>query len=80
MSVILKEPNAEEPDCLLAVYPQGTSCRTCNIPGEVLATFGRFPWKGKPNVLSAGHVEWPIIERVTAATKKPPTDQRVWDL
>ena len=65
----------EEPDCLLAVYPQGTSCRTCNIPGDLLATFEMLPWKGKPNVLSAGHVEWPIIERVTAATKKPPTDQ-----
>jgi SagB-type dehydrogenase family enzyme len=66
---------AEEPDCLLAVYPQATSCGTCNMPSDVLATFGMLPWKGKPNVLSAGHVEWPIIERVKAATKKPTTDQ-----
>jgi len=66
---------AEEPDCVLAVYPQGKSWRAHTLPRGVLETFGMLPWKGKPNVLSAGHVEWPIIERVTAATQKPPTDQ-----
>lgn len=65
---------AEEPDAVLAVYPQGTSCRTRTLPGDVLATFATLPWQGKPNALSRGHVEWPIIDRVTAATRKPPTD------
>ena len=71
---------AEEPDCVLAVYPQGTSVRTHTLPSDVLETFATLPWQGKPNVLSRGHVEWPMIERVTAATKKPATDHVVWDL
>lgn len=65
---------ADEPDCVLAVYPQGESCRTLTMPSNVLATFATLPWMGKPNALSRGHVEWPIIDRVTAATKKPSTD------
>jgi nitroreductase len=65
---------AEEPDCVLAVYPQGESCPTLTMPSNVLATFATLPWMGKPNALSRGHVEWPIIDRVTAATHKPSTD------
>ncbi len=64
----------EEPDCVLAVYPQGVACRTLTLPSDVLATFATMPWQGKPNALSRNHVEWPIIDGVTAATKKPPTD------
>jgi len=64
---------AEEPDCVLAVHPQGKSvgCRT--LPSGVLETFGTLSWHGKPNLLSRSHVEWPMIEHVTAATRKPPT-------
>ncbi len=40
-----------------------------------LETFVTLPWLGKPNGLSQRHVEWPMIDQVTAATKKPPTDQ-----
>ena len=65
----------EEPDCVLAVYPQGTFCRTCTLPSAVIEAFGMLPWKGKPNVLSADHLEWPLIQRVKAATQKPATDQ-----
>ena len=66
---------AEQPDCVLAVYPQGGVVQDGTLPSEVLETFVKLPWVGKPNVLSQGHVEWPMIERVTAATKKPLTDQ-----
>ena len=66
---------AEEPDCLLAVYPQGSVVRDGTLPSEVAETFLRLPWLGKPNGLSQRHVEWPMIDQVTAATKKPPTDQ-----
>ena len=66
---------AEEPDCLLAVYPQGSVVRDGTLPSEVAETFVRLPWLGKPNGLSQRHVEWPMIDQVTAATKKPPTDQ-----
>ena len=66
---------AEEPECVLAVYPQGAIVRHQTLPSEVVETFATLLWQGKPNVLSAGHVEWPMIDQVTAATKKPPTDQ-----
>ena len=69
-----QEAEAEEPDCVLAVYPQGISSRTHTLPSDVLATFVNLRWQGKPNGLSRGHVEWPVIDRVTAATQKPPTD------
>lgn len=65
----------EAPDCVLAIYPQGEACRTLTLPGDVVARFATLPWRGRPNVLSRGHVEWPIIERVNAAVHKPPTDQ-----
>ena len=66
---------AEEPDCVLAVCPQGTSLRSRSLPIDVLATFSKLPWLGKPNRLSRGHVEWPMIESVRVATKKPPTEE-----
>lgn len=67
---------AEQPDCVIAVYPQGGVVRDSTLPSEILETFTTLPWVGRPNVLSPGHVEWPTIERVTAATQKPPTHQR----
>jgi hypothetical protein len=65
---------AEEPDCVLAVYPQGESSQTRTLPSDVLATFATLFWQGKPNVLSPSHVDWPIIDRVASATQKPSTD------
>jgi nitroreductase len=70
-----QEAEAEQPDCVLAVYPQGGVVRNGTLPSEVLETFATLPWLGKPNLLSPGHVEWPMINQVTAATKKPATDQ-----
>ena len=64
---------AEEPDCVLAVYPQGASVPPLSLPSDVLQTFVTLPWQGKPNLLSRGHVEWPMIERVTVAAQKPAT-------
>jgi SagB-type dehydrogenase family enzyme len=65
----------EEPECLLAIHPQGILCQTFTLPSKALTTFATLPWKGQPNVLSTGHVAWPIIDRVVTAAKKPPTDQ-----
>jgi len=65
----------ETPDCVLAIYPQGEACRTLTLPGDMVARFASVPWQGRPNVLSPSHVEWPIIDRVSAAACKPPTNQ-----
>ncbi|MEO5657159.1 MAG: SagB/ThcOx family dehydrogenase [Nitrospiria bacterium] len=66
---------AEVPDGILAIVPQGETCRTLTLPGHVTRTFADLPWQGRPNVLSRGHVEWPIIDRVTEAARKPSTEQ-----
>jgi len=64
---------AEHPDCLLAVYPQGQSGASLALPKAALTVFGDLLWQGRPNRLSAGHVDWPIIDRAARATEKPPT-------
>lgn len=64
----------EAPDCVLAIYPQVATCEPHTLPRDVVATFANLPWQGRPNVLSPGHVQWPIIDCVTVAARKPPTD------
>lgn len=66
---------AEHPDCLLAIHPQDQTCATLKLPADVVAGFAGLVWHGKPNQLSPGHLEWPIIDEVAAATLKPPTNQ-----
>jgi hypothetical protein len=64
---------AEHPDCLLAVYPQSERCASHSLPAQALAVFSELAWQGRPNLLSPGHAEWPIVDAVAAATDKPPT-------
>ena len=65
----------EQPECLLAVYPQGKQCVVQALPEDVIETFRTFPWQGRPNSLSPAHVHWPIIEQIAASTQKPATRQ-----
>ena len=64
---------AEHPDCMLAIYPQGQTCETHALPADALAAFSTLAWEGRPNRLSPAHADWPIIDDVAAATVKPPT-------
>jgi SagB-type dehydrogenase family enzyme len=66
---------AEHPDCLLAVYPQGYSLPQLSLPQEALDDIANLGWQGQPNRLSSGHRPWPAIDDVTAATVKPPTSR-----
>ena len=59
----------EQPECLALVAP-ATSWRTGD-PGILVEAARGVVWHGRANVLSSGHNEWPIIERVTEATKYP---------
>jgi SagB-type dehydrogenase family enzyme len=65
---------AEHPDCLLAVYPRRERCASYSLPAQPLKAFSELPWQGQPNLLSSGHVEWPAIDGVAAATIKLPTE------
>ena len=61
----------EEAECLIAIAPQ-----TCAIdwtaPGpEFFSACEGWRWMGAPNELSPDHHEWPILEAVAEATRKP---------
>jgi SagB-type dehydrogenase family enzyme len=65
---------AEEPDCLLAVYPQNAPpVSRCSLNPDALAAFRTLSWNGTPNHLSRTHVEWPAIDKVALASRKSPT-------
>jgi nitroreductase len=64
---------AEHPDCLLAVYPQGQCCPNLGLAEQPLADLAKVPWHGQPNQLSPGTVRWSIIDEVANATEKPTT-------
>jgi SagB-type dehydrogenase family enzyme len=66
-------PEAEHPDCLLAVYPQGQVCARLSLPERALSGSASLPWQGEPNRLSPAHVHWSMIDEVAAATEKPQT-------
>ncbi len=66
-----KDGEPEEPDCLLAVYPQGQICKSQDLPRDIAASFRDLPWQGNPNQLSPEHVDWAVIRYVTEATRRP---------
>ncbi|MGO9554974.1 MAG: SagB/ThcOx family dehydrogenase, partial [Syntrophobacteraceae bacterium] len=62
---------AEEPDCLLAVYSQNAPLVSpCPLNPDALAAFRTLSWNGNPNRLSMTHVEWPAIDEVALASRK----------
>ena len=63
-------PEAERPECLLAVYPQTQTCRTCTLPRAAIEAISQGEWNGTPNILSPDHRPWPIIDEVDTATRK----------
>jgi SagB-type dehydrogenase family enzyme len=60
----------EEPDCLLAVYPQGGAAAARGLPAEALEAFAGLRRQGMPNTLSPSRVHWSAVEDVAAATAK----------
>ncbi|XP_010457046.1 PREDICTED: uncharacterized protein LOC104738587 isoform X1 [Camelina sativa] len=75
----LPEVESEHPDCLLLVFPNGTS-RDIIIDLDYLgisSAIRDFPtsldWIGKPNELSKEHFCWDIIYKTAKAVEKPPS-------
>ncbi len=59
----------EHPECVALVAAPGQW--RAGDPAPLVAAARRAAWRGRANVLSQGHDEWPIIEQVTEATKYP---------
>ncbi|KAI4372701.1 hypothetical protein MLD38_010900 [Melastoma candidum] len=69
----IRDIEFEHPDCVLAVFPSGSSELRVDY-GELNAAITNFPklvWKGEPNMLSKEHVCWDVIYRTAEAVEKP---------
>jgi SagB-type dehydrogenase family enzyme len=73
----LPEPDREHPDALVLVAPPDRiaagALRVEGAIGDLVPRVGRGRWEGRPNALSLAHVEWPEIDAVAAACRKPRT-------
>ncbi|HRW83090.1 MAG TPA: SagB/ThcOx family dehydrogenase [Methanothrix sp.] len=69
------EVEAEIPDCLVAVHPQGAGFEIdpfdFALSERILAEFGEVEWLGRPDRLSAAHVNWPLVAGMGTWTAKP---------
>jgi SagB-type dehydrogenase family enzyme len=65
----------EHPDCLILISPTPARTMPLTLPTELLR---EGHWVGQANQLSAGHVDWEVIEAVANATWKPTTVS--WDV
>ncbi len=66
-----RAPEAEDPDCLLVLHPQGTTSAAETLEPRALARFAAGARLGTPNALSPDHVAWDVIEAVAEASRKP---------
>lgn len=64
----------EHPDLIAAVITE-PSCEPLpmQLPEKASAALAAGDWYGRANALSREHVQWPIIDKVSAATLKPST-------
>ena len=73
----LHPDDREHPDALVVVGPadrvEDDRRRLERDLDGLLALRGEGEWTGRPNALGSGHVEWPAIAQVAAATAKPRT-------
>lgn len=65
------EAEVEIPDCLVAVHPQESTVSGSDLSEKVLAEFKEVEWQGRPDQLSPGHVNWPLVAGMARATVKP---------
>jgi SagB-type dehydrogenase family enzyme len=64
-------PEREEPEALLMIEPQGAPTGGVRFDAALKEQLAALRWRGEPNELSSGHVEWPVIPAVAEATRKP---------
>ena len=61
----------EVPGCLAVVTPGDPAAILDRSPAALLSGLAFSRWQGVANTLSAGHLDWPIIDNITAATVYP---------
>ncbi len=64
----------EHPDLVVAVGPAAAEGEwPRDLPRRAVEAVARGPWRGRANVLSTEHVDWPMIAAVENAAAKPVT-------
>jgi SagB-type dehydrogenase family enzyme len=66
----------EIPQCMLYVQRGTDAPVPGDIPVEVIESFKGLAFSGEPNVLSAQHVDWPMLDEMATLTEKPRTEKR----
>lgn len=66
-----RHPEAEEPECLLLLHPQGAGCVAAEPDIRAIERFAGLTWVGAPNMLSSDHVAWDVVETTADAARKP---------
>ena len=69
----MDDPDAEReaPECLMVVTAGDPTLWMEADPSPLVADARAGRWSGRANRLSAGHVQWPVIDEVEAATRSP---------
>ncbi len=66
----------EHPDLLCFVHAASCVRIPRGMPDAVIDAFARLAFQGKPNTLSSERIDWDIIYRTAALTRKPATKER----
>jgi len=61
---------AERVEAAFLIEDAGAPSTVIEIDNEIIEAFKALDFKGKPNTLSSGHIEWPMINEVVRATEK----------
>jgi len=74
-------PEAEHPDCLLALYPADDAHEHPNVdlrlPPILIERLSSAEFAGEPNHLSSNHHAWPVIDEVSRATRYEAADAQL---
>ncbi|MCC6347091.1 MAG: SagB/ThcOx family dehydrogenase [Nitrospirales bacterium] len=68
----------EHPDLVLFVYGDSGQEVPRDIPDVLLRDLSSLVFEGRPNLLSTGHREWPVIDLAASCTAKPKTSGEVY--
>ena len=68
-----KEFETENPELLMFVCVNAGQDVPRNIPAKIIHSFESLSFVGEPNLLSGDHVNWRVINEVSALTVKPKT-------
>lgn len=73
------ELEKEHPDCLCFVYPYQKELTSRRLPDEIISALDDLSFNGNPNQLSPEYIDWEIIYKTAEFTRKPITDEHIYD-